>query len=584
MADTSVKRKLTAVLYADIAGYSRLSRRDENNTHREVMALLDQASGEISAGGGRVLRYAGDAILAAFDSAVNATETAIAIQRSLAASNESRPEADRLQLRIGLNIGDVIEDRGEIYGDGVNLAARLETAAVPGGICLSSFVRDHIVNKVDIELEDGGQESFKNIDQPIHVYRWHPHPGAPSPEYLHAAEIEDRETIAVLPFANLSSDPDQDYFADGITEDIITELSREKDLFVIARNSTAVYKGQTPDIKRIGAELGVQYVLEGSVRRHGEKIRLSAQLIEAATNAHLWAERYDRSLQDLFEVQDDLCNTIINTLLQKIRVTDIDRKLRYPRSKPIAYDHYLRSVGYLFRLSKADNARALDEAQRALELDPGYSRGHAMAAFAHFYNVWAGWGEDPEASLENCHSCALRAIGCDKDDFWAHAALAFAELLRHNHDRAESAINHAIALNPNSADCHAMHAAILNFVGKPEQAVDEIALAMRHNPIYPNWYLMILGRTHFMLQRYQEALPYLERLLNAGDEVMTFRSLLAATYMALGRESAAREQVDRLLGMYPDVNLAELESLFPAKSRDTAKRYIDLLRSAGVPD
>ena len=584
MTENTVSRKLTAVLYADVADYSRLTRQDEVGTHQQVMSTLDYTSDTIKRNGGKVLRYAGDAILAEFQSMVAATIAAVAVQNELFTRNAGKSSEEKVQLRIGLNLGEVIQDRGEIFGDGVNIAARLEASATPGGICISSTVHEQIYGKIDIDFEDGGEESFKNIDRPIRVYRWHPDDSAEKDADLKDIALEDKPSIAVLPFDNLSNDPEQEYFADGITEDIITELSREKDLFVIARNSSSVYKGQTPDIKQIAKNLGVQYVLEGSVRRSGNKIRLNAQLIDGKSNRHIWAERYDRSLDDIFEVQDDLTNTIMNTLVQKIHDSSFERALRRPPKNMAAYDHYARAMALILQLNKEDNFRAQQEAKKAIELDPHYARGHMILAQARIYDYWAGWAEDRELALHEGREAALKAIDCDKTDFWGYTALSMAELFSNNHDRALNVINDAVKLSPNNADARAVRAVILNFAGDPEEALEEALLAMRHNPNHPNWYLIGPGRALFMLERYQEAVPYLEKLVNAGDEIAAWRSLLAATYMALGREAEAKAEVTSALELMPDLSITSILLLIPMKDQEVAKRYAKLLGEAGLPD
>jgi adenylate cyclase len=584
MAENTVNRKLAAVLYADVADYSRLTRQDEVGTHQQVMSVLDYASDAIKNGGGTVLRYAGDAILAEFQSVVAAAIVAVSIQNELLARNIDKADNDKVRIRIGLNLGEVMQDRGEIFGDGVNLAARLEAAAQPGGVCISSVVHEQIAGKVDTDFVDGGEESFKNIDQPVRVYRWHPEGLAAQNNTPPDLAIENRPSIAVLPFDNLSNDPEQEYFADGITEDIITELSREKDLFVIARNSSSVYKGQSPDIRQVAKDLGVKYVLEGSVRRAGNKIRLNAQLIDGESNRHIWAERYDRSLEDIFEVQDDLSNTIMNTLIQKIQSSSFDRALRRPPQNMIAYDHYVHGMALVLRLNKNDNLLAQQEALKAIELDPSYARGHMLLSWTHLYGFFSGWFEDRGLALSLGHEAALKSIECDKYDFFGYSALGFAELFLKNHERALNAVDGAVRLSPNNADARAMRAIILNYAGNPEEALREVTLAIRHNPSHPDWYLIGPGRALFMLERYQEALPYLERLVNAGDDIPTWRAQLAATYMALGRELEAKGEINKAIEFMPNLSITEILSVTPFKDNQVAERYAKLLSKAGLPD
>ena len=578
----TVDRKLTAVFYTDIAGYSKLTRQDEVGTHREAMATLDFVSEKIANGGGKVLRYAGDAILAEFQSAVASTSVACDIQNELASRNRDRSEDAVIRIRIGLNLGEVIQDRDEIFGDGVNLAARLEAAADPGGVCISSYLYEQIRGKVSYEFHDEGEETFKNIDRPIHIYRWHPDKASSERPSSESLELPDKPSIAVLPFDNMSNDPEQEYFADGITEDIITELSREKDIFVIARNSTFVYKGRNKDVRDIARELGVRFVLEGSVRKSGDRIRLNAQLIEGETNRHVWSERYDRLLEDIFEVQDDLTSTIMNALYRKITDSEIERALRRPPKNMAAYDHYLRGYGYMLKLNKDGIEHNKEEGRKAIELDPEWPRGYVMLGWGHLYSFFSGWAEDPAAELEQSFVLAQKAIECDKDDFWGYALLAFAELFRRNHERALTAVDRAIVLNPNSADNRAMRASILNHTGQPEAGLEEMALAIRHNPNHPAWYFVALGRALFMLERYNEALPYIEKLVEVGDDIFSWRSLLAACYEAVGRHEDAVKEADELAE--EGLTIETVLEILPSSDQEMVARYTALLRDAGLPE
>jgi len=583
MSDLTAKRKLAAIFYADVAGYSRLTSRDELGTHRRVMKMLDDASESIEQGDGNVLRYAGDAILAEFPSIVLAVEVAVSIQTKLAQLSEEHIDDNSVKIRIGLNLGEVLQDRGEIYGDGVNLAARLESAAIPGGICISDRVFEQIRGKIDIDFENGGIRIFKNFEKPIHIFQWHP-TGVSASTQDADLPLPDKPSIAVLPFDNMSSDPEQEFFSDGVTEDIITELSRERDLFVIARNSTFAYKGKSPDVGQVARELGVKFILEGSVRKAGSRIRLNAQLIDAQNNSHVWAERYDRSMEDVFEVQDELTQTISNTLLQKFRDTETERALRHTPQSIAAYDHYLRAFGLISKITKKGSEEAVREARKALEIEPDYARAFMVMAWTHAYRAWSGWTEDPEKELALSREAALKAVNSDKDDFWSHGALAFAELFARNHERALNAINRAVALNPNSADSHAMRGAILNFAGDPVEALEEMKLALRLNPNHPTWYLAGIGRAHYLLGQYEQAIPYIERLVNTGDEVLAWHPLLIASYMAVGREDEARAEVRALLAVSPDVRCENVLAITPFHDEQAAVQYTELLKTAGLPE
>jgi len=399
-----------------------------------------------------------------------------------------------------------------------------------------------------------------------------------------ALALPDKPSVAVMPFTNMSNDPGQDFFADGVTEDIITELSRERDLFVIARNSTFAYKNRSPDVAQVARELGVKFVLEGSVRKAGSRIRLNAQLIDAQNNSHVWAERYDRALEDVFEVQDELTQTISNTLLRKFFETETERVLRQTPQSIAAYDHYLRAFGLVLNFTKTGNEAAILEAHRALEIDPDYARAHMILAWAYAYRTLAGWTDDPETEIRLSREAALKAVILDNNDFWGHAALSFAELHIRNHDRSLNAINRAVALNPNSADSHALRGIVLNFVGDPVEALDDMKLAVRLNPNHPTWYCVGLGRAYYELGKYEQAIPYLESLVNAGGEILSWRALLIASYMAAGRADQARAEVISLLAARPDVRCESVLAVTPYRDEEAAVRYTELLKSAGLPD
>jgi TolB-like protein/Tfp pilus assembly protein PilF len=396
--------------------------------------------------------------------------------------------------------------------------------------------------------------------------------------------LPDKPSVAVMPFTNMSNDPEQDFFADGVTEDIITELSRERDLFVIARNSTFAYKDRSPDLGQVAQELGVKFVLEGSVRKADGRIRLNAQLINAQNNSHVWAERYDRALEDVFEVQDELTRTISNTLLQKLREAETERALRQTPQSIAAYDHYLRAFGLVLNFTKAGNTAAIVEAHRALEIDPDYGRVYMILAWAYAHRTSSGWTDDPESEIALSREAALKAVNFDANDFWGHAALSHAELFAGNHDRSLNAINRAVALNPNSADSHALRGIVLNFVGAPVEALDEMELAIRLNPNHPTWYFVGLGRACYGLGKYEQAIPYLEPLVNAGSDVLAWRALLIVSYMAAGRADQARAEVSALLAARPDVRCRNVLAVTPYRDEETTARYTELLKSAGLPD
>ncbi len=379
-------RKLAAILYADVAGYSRLTGEDDDTTHRTLSEYLDRISSVIDSHRGQVMHYAGDAVLAKFDAVVDAMSAAVAVQSELKARNKSLPDERKLEFRIGVNLGDVIEDRGDIYGDGVNVAARLESLAEPGSICISESVRTAIGKRLDLVYEDMGEQEVKNIAEPVRAYK----ASMNSDEQPDAAELvelvtglPDKPSIAVLPFANMSNDPDQEYFADGIAEDIITALSQIKQWFVVARNSSFAYKGRNVDIRKIAKDLGVRYVLEGSVRRGGNRLRITGQLIEADTGTHVWADRFDGDLDDVFALQDKITESVVGAIEPSLRRAEIERSKRKPPESMGAYDLYLKALPHIYAMRPDDNEQALGLLHKAIELDPNYAPALTYLAWAY---------------------------------------------------------------------------------------------------------------------------------------------------------------------------------------------------------
>jgi adenylate cyclase len=587
-------RKLAVILHADVVGSTLLVQKNESLAHQRIQTAFNSFSETIAAYGGKAHEIRGDALVAEFNRASDAVPAALAFQSLNEDLNSAINDDIQPQLRIGISLGEVVVADNTLTGAGVVLAQRLEQLAESGGVVVQGSVSETVPTRMPFDFDSLGEQQLKGFDQPVRAFTASLQSGneLPAPEVTatpQAAEsgdlqVPDKPSIAVLPFDNLSTDPEQEFFADGITEDIITELSREKDLFVIARNSSSVYKGQTPDIKQVAKDLGVKYVLEGSVRRAGNKIRLNAQLIDGESNRHIWAERYDRSLEDIFEVQDDLSNTIMNTLIQKIQSSSFDRALRRPPQNMIAYDHYVHGMALVLRLNKNDNLLAQQEALKAIELDPNYAKGHGLLSWTHLYGYFSGWFEDRGLALRLGHEAALKSIECDRNDFFSYSALGFAELFLKNHERALNAIDEAVRLSPNNADARAMRAIILNFTGNAEQALQEADLAMRHNPSHPDWYLIGPGRALFILERYQEALPYLERLVNAGDNIPTWRAQLGATYMVLGREAEAKAEISKAVELEPNLNITGILSITPFKDSQVSERYANLLSKAGLPD
>lgn len=582
-------RRLAAILAVDVVGYSRLMSEDEQRTYAHYRALHEEINKPVvDQHRGRVVKLTGDGFLAEFRSVIDAVECAVALQQSWSDSERKLPQEQRLVFRAGINLGDVIVEDDDLYGDGVNLAVRLEGLAEPGGICLSADAYRQVRNKIDARFEDLGERVVKNIAEPVHAYRIDLGP-APLPrvgDRSPALILPDKPSIAVLPFKSMSDTPDKDYFADGLAQDIITELSREPDLFVIAHHSTLVYKDSPKDIQTIGQDLGVRYVLEGTVRRTSNRIRVTAQLRDAMTNGSIWAERYDRSLEDVFEVQNELTGAIYSTLLKKLVDIGFEQSARKKPADLGAYGHVLHSVGLIFRMTRANIKAAVDAAEAALAIDPSYSRAHTALAHAYLHRALLGQTEDTREDLERARAEALKAIEADRDDYWGYGVLGGAELWMGHHERAESALERAIVLGPNSADMRALNALVLNFIGRPAEGLAEINLAVRLNPRHPDWYLPIWARALFLLDRHLDAVAVFHRLVGSRTEPPPIPSflLMIATYMAIDRLNEARDLVLALLQVSPDFDLARVPQFAPFKKQENLDRFLQLLRQAGVPE
>jgi adenylate cyclase len=560
MSIEGFKRKLTAILSADVKGYSRLMGDDDVATVRTITAYREVITTLTQHHHGRVVDSPGDNVLAEFASVVDAVQCAVEIQQVLKARNAQLPEDRRMAFRIGINLGDVIEEEGRLYGDGVNIAARLEGLADPGGICISGTVYEHIRNKLTLWNEYLGEHSVKNIAEPVRVYRVAMGPEAaaeagrekragpggwrwavlavvaalvvaagawavwnlilrasPSPpevvsEPAPTLGFPDKPSIAVLPFDNMSGDSEQEYFSDGITEDLITDLSKVSGLFVIARNSAFVYKWQAVDVAEVGQELGVRYVVEGSVRKANGRVRITAQLIDAATGGHVWADRYDRDLEDIFAVQDEVVGKIVTALAVELTEDEQENLVQDVTDDLEAYDYEKRGWWYKHQLTSEDNDQARRMFERAIELDPQLASAYAGLGFTH-YEAWSqGWSQDP-GSLDRAYEMAQKAIALDDSYAGAHALLGWVYLWRNQHDLAIAQHEMAIALNPNEADHYGDLAQVLIFAGRPAEAVEWVEKAMQLRPRYPVQYPFTLGFAYLFLERYDEAIAALQEAI-----------------------------------------------------------------------
>lgn len=480
MATEKVIRKLAAILHADVAGYSRLISADEEGAHRTVADHLDAIADMVSGHGGRVVNYAGDAVLSDFASVVAAVKCAVEIQKEMAVRNVPVPDERKVQFRIGVNLGDVIVDRGDIIGNGVNVAARLQSLAHPGGICISRKVLDEVKDRIDVGFEDMGQQDVKNIPEPVQAYRVIPEQ---RPTALPTPPMPDKPSIAVLPFDNLSGDPGQRYFADGVAEDIITGLSRFRWLFVIARNSSFAFKGQAVDVKRVGRELGVRYVLDGSVRRASDRIRVAAQLNDATTGAQIWAERYDRVLEDIFAVQDEITDSIVAAIEPELGHAEQRRAYQKKPEVLDAWDVYQRGAWHLYKRTKENLEKAEGLFERALALDPSLTSALAGLVDAYYYEIVLGLTDRPEDRREKAIVAARQAVELDANDAAAHCAVGKARIVRREHDAAIPELELALEINPSLAWAYYGLGAAAVFSGQSaDSTIPHLQRAIRLSP------------------------------------------------------------------------------------------------------
>ena len=534
-----MERRLAAILAADVVGYSALMETDEEATLVTLGAYRQVIDGRVATHRGRVFGSAGDSVIAEFASPVEAVRCAAEIQRELKQRNANLAEHRRMRFRIGVNLGDVVVEGDNLFGDGVNVAARLQALTDPGGIYVSGTVFDQVEGKLDFGFDDLGAQQVKNIAKPVRVYRvsFGEPRGAADVRVSEPLPLPDKPSIAVLPFANMSGDLEQGYFADGIAEDIITELSRFRSLFVIARNSSFTYKGKAVKAQEIGADLGVQYLVEGSVRKSGDRVRITVQLVEAATGNHVWAHRYDRDLEDIFAVQDEVTQSIVATLPGRLEEADAKRAERKHTDNMTAYDYVLRGKQYLSRLKPGDNTNAQRMYEMAISLDPQYAHAYARLSAACFDSVyiWSMNGTAKAKSLE----FARKAHALDSNDSWSHASLGRALFLHKEDRQAEIYLKNAIELNPNEADTAAFLAEVTLCFGRPEESLEWSAVAMRLNPHCSDRYRGTKAEALYLVRDYEQA-------VRASMEMTLFdlwdHRTLAASYGQLGRIEEAQKE------------------------------------------
>jgi len=581
------ERRLAAVLAADMVGYSRLMEVDETGTlarlktHR--IELIDPA---IAKNRGRIIKTTGDGMLVEFHSVADAVLCAAEVQRRMARRNTDVAPARWIQFRIGINLGDVIVEGNDIFGDGVNVAARLEMLAEPGGICVSGAVRDQVGDRLDdVAFEDLGDQNVKNISRPIRVFRvrFEPDPKtAPegAKDVAVATAMSKKPSIAVLPLVNMSGDPEQEFFADGLTEDIITELSRFHDLLVISRNSTFVHKGKAVKVQEVAREFGVEYVLEGSVRKAGDRIRVTVQLIDAETDRHIWAERYDRELEDIFAIQDEMTRAIVATLPGRVEAATHDRAKRKPTDNMAAYECVLAAKVLHHRSVRQDNAEAQRLLDRALALDPNYAHAHAWKACV-LGQMWVyDWCADRDATLQQVGAELETALALDDNDADVHRILAALNLTRDDHDKAAYHQERALALNPNYDLVVVQQGELLTWLGRPEEGIDWIKKAMRLNPCHPERFWSHLGRACYCAEKYAEAAEAFSRITRPDH---THHAFLAATFAQMGSAVAAAAHAAEVLKREPKFSVAAYLATQHYKHVVDRQRHEAGLLKAGLP-
>ncbi len=573
-----------AILVGDVVGYSRLMELDEVGTLAQLKAhrleLIDPA---IAKNVGRMIKTTGDGMLVEFSSVVDAVRCALEIQLRLARRNADVEPDHRMRLRIGINLGDVLVDQGDVFGDGVNVAARLEQLAEPGGICVSGAVHDQLGGKLDVKFEDMGEQQVKNIERPIHTYRLILDEAAATRNVVPVRPADEVEppSIAVLPFANMSGDPDQEFFADGLTEDILTELSRFKEFIVISRNSTFVYKGKAVNVQEVAKTLNVNYVVEGSVRKAGNRVRITVQLIDAARDKHIWAERFDRDLEDIFAIQDEVTSSIAATLPGRLEAASQDRIKRKTPDNMAAYELVMTAKILHHRSTKEDNNEAQKLIDQAIALDPDYAHAHAWKACIVGQSWVYDWCDDRDAAWQLVNDQLKVAMALDENDADMHRIQAAVHLSRSDHDGAAYHQERGLALNPNYDLIVVQQGELYTWMGLPEKGIEWAKKAMRLNPHHPERFWNHLGRAYFVARRYGEASDAFRRISRPDKFHHAF---LAACAAMQGEEQAAENHAKSVLAADPDFSVAAyLDTLHYRLESDRAHHREALLK-AGLPE
>jgi len=586
MAEGRLERRLAAIVAADVAGYSRLMGSDEEGTLAALKAIQrDVIDPKIAEHRGRIVKTTGDGILIEFASVVDALRCAVEVQQAMAKRNAGVPGDGRVAFRIGINLCDIIIDSGDIFGDGVNIAARLEAIAEPEGICISEDAYRQVKGKLDLSFEDIGERQLKNIGAPVRAYRVRL--GRTTRASAPTLALPTKPSIAVLPFQNMSGDPDQEYFADGMVEEIITALSRMSWLFVIARNSSFTYKNRIVDVKQVGQELGVRYVLEGSVRKSSNRVRVTGQLIDAATANHLWADRFEGGLEDIFDVQDRVTMSVVGAIAPKLQQAEIERTKRKPTGSLDAYDYFLRGMASFYQWTKEDNSEALRLFYKAIELDPDFASAFGMASFSYVLRKVNGWMAHPTHETAEGSRLAQRAADLGKDDAvalgTAGQTLAY---LAHDLDSAVALIDRALMLNPNLVATWLFSGWVRAWLGEPEVALEHLKQALRLSPLDPLIFRVqgAIALAHFLAGHYDEASSWAERALQNNSRFLPAMLFAAASDALAGRLTEANKAVSRASEIDATLRVSIIRDWTPLRRADDLARFEDGLRKAGLPE
>jgi adenylate cyclase len=588
MVEGCVQRRLAAILAADVVGYSRLMEADEEATLRTLKRCREIIDRLIADHEGRVFGTAGDSVMAEFRSAVEAVRAATAIQEALGAHNIDFPDEGKMMFRIGVNLGDIIVEGTNLYGDGVNVAARIEGLCAPGEVYVSDSVHGQVEGKLSLGFEDKGAQTVKNIAKPVRVYQVR----RTTKDYVARSAtvgslpLPDKPSIAVLPFENMSGDPEQEYFSDGITEDIITELSKISGLFVIARHSSFVYKQEPVSVRQVGRELGVRYVLDGSVRKAGNRLRITAQLVDSVSEHHLWADRYDRDLEDIFTIQDEVARKVTDALEVALTHGESKRLAQPPTENLETYDLYLRARRATWPPSRHNIHSAVTDYERVIEFDPNFAGGYAGKSMLHSMSTWLGYSADREADIATAFELARHAVALDPDLAQSHSALGFAYAASGQHDEAIAAARRAVELQPGDADSHAFYGRCLRQAGFGDEACAEARTAMRLDPQYVEGpYLFQLGRAAFLAERYEESMQAFERnFARGGPTYIGTLVVWAAACSLAGNHERAHELVQDAQREHPGLSLANIEDVRGGLSKSELARLREGLRMAGLPN